>query len=115
MKLRTSADYPPIPINRYDWSCVDDNTFDADFDYEAGHYVSNCPVGHGVTEFDAVVDFVLEYLQKIDFSVTEYMSTNWCTHCEERPGTHARVWRSELGEWFTEWMCEVCDPARPTP
>jgi len=45
MKLRTTHEYPPIPDRRWDWSAVDDDT------YEAG-----APIGQGPTEVAAIAD-----------------------------------------------------------
>lgn len=47
VKVRTEYVFPPIPIREYDWSAVDDNT------YEPG-----CPIGWGSTEQAAVDDLV---------------------------------------------------------
>ena len=47
MKVRTSFIYPPIPIRRFDWCAVDDET------YEGG-----CPIGFGATETEAVADLL---------------------------------------------------------
>jgi hypothetical protein len=74
MKLQTQFDYPPIPIRTFDWSCLDSDTFDADFDYEAGHFTTKCPVGHGATEEEAVFDFVMQLLEKAEISVSEIFS-----------------------------------------
>jgi hypothetical protein len=47
MKIRTEFVYPPIPDRQFDWSAVDDDT------YEPG-----CPIGSGRTELAAVKDLV---------------------------------------------------------
>ena len=47
MKIRTEFVYPPIPDRQFDWSAVDDDT------YEPG-----CPVGSGRTELAAVKDLM---------------------------------------------------------
>ena len=47
MKIRTELVYPPIPIRQFDWSAVDDDT------YEPG-----CPIGTGTTELEAVKDLM---------------------------------------------------------
>lgn len=47
MKIRTEFVYPPIPIRQFDWSAVDDDT------YEPG-----CPIGTGATELEAVKDLM---------------------------------------------------------
>ena len=44
MKIRTSHDYPPIPIRNFDWSACVDGT------EETG------PYGHGRTEAEAIAD-----------------------------------------------------------
>lgn len=49
-KIITNFDYPPIPLREYDWSAVFD-------DYD-GAEDSNCPIGRGVTEKDAVADLI---------------------------------------------------------
>lgn len=52
MKIRTSHDYPPIPIRDFDWSAVTD-------DYEPGH-----PIGRGPTE-QAAIDDLKEQLAEL--------------------------------------------------
>lgn len=47
IKVRTEHVYPPIPVREWDWSAVDDNT------YEPG-----CPMGWGRTEKAAVDDLI---------------------------------------------------------
>ena len=47
MKIRTEFVYPPIPIRQFDWSAVDDDT------YEPG-----CAIGTGATELEAVKDLM---------------------------------------------------------
>ena len=49
--VRTSFDYPPIPVRRFDWSAIDDDTYDGAED-------SCCPVGHGATEQEAIDDLL---------------------------------------------------------
>jgi hypothetical protein len=50
MRIRTSHDYPPIPIRGFDWSAVDDQTYDG----------PGCPVGYGATEQDAIDDLMAQ-------------------------------------------------------
>lgn len=45
MKIRTEFVHPPIPDRQYDWSAIDDETYD-----EGGK------VGFGRTETEAVAD-----------------------------------------------------------
>lgn len=47
LKIRTELIYPPIPIRQFDWSAVDDDS------YEPG-----CPIGTGATELEAVKDLI---------------------------------------------------------
>ena len=44
----TSADYPPIPTDKYDWS--------AHFDWDDG---GETIIGHGATEADAVLSLLV--------------------------------------------------------
>lgn len=48
IKIRTENVYPPIPIRDYDWSAVDDNTYDGE----------DCPIGWGRTEQAAINDLI---------------------------------------------------------
>lgn len=48
MKIRTEYVYPPIPIRAFDWSAVDDDTYDG----------PGCPVGWGYTEEQAIADLL---------------------------------------------------------
>lgn len=50
MKIRTSYVYPPIPIRDFDWSAVDDDTYDGE----------GCPIGFGRTEEDAIADLLAQ-------------------------------------------------------
>lgn len=56
LKIRTNFEYPPIPIRDYDWSAIDDDTYDGAPD-------SHCPIGRGRTEAQAIADLLeqLEY------------------------------------------------------
>jgi len=53
MKIKTSFDYPPIPIRCFDWSAIDDET------YEPGE-----PMGRGATESDAVTDLLEQIAER---------------------------------------------------
>lgn len=44
--IRTTYVYPPIPDRRFDWSAIDDDTYDGE----------GCPVGRGATEEEAIQD-----------------------------------------------------------
>ena len=56
ISLKTIFNYPPIPTRNFDWYAIDDNSFDADYDYESGRYITNCPHGSGATEQEAIDD-----------------------------------------------------------
>lgn len=47
MKIRTEFVYPPIPIRQFDWTAIDDDT------YEGGG-----PIGCGATEEEAIADLL---------------------------------------------------------
>lgn len=51
MKIKTNFDYPPIPTRKFDWSAIDEDTYDGVED-------SHCPVGRGATEIDAIRDLL---------------------------------------------------------
>ena len=53
MNIKISFDYPPIPIRSFDWSAIDDDTYDG----------PGCPIGRGETEAAAVAD-LLEQLEE---------------------------------------------------
>ena len=46
MKIRTEYVYPPIPYRGWDWSAVDDDTYDGE----------RSPIGYGPTEAAAIAD-----------------------------------------------------------
>lgn len=46
MNIRTEHVFPPIPDRRFDWSAVDDDTYDG----------PGCPIGWGPTEEAAIAD-----------------------------------------------------------
>ncbi len=48
MKIRTEYVYPPIPDRRFDWSAVDDDTYDG----------PGCKIGWGATEKAAIEDLM---------------------------------------------------------
>jgi hypothetical protein len=54
MKIRTTHVYPPIPVRSFDWSAVDDDTYDADCDQDG--FFSTSPIGWGATEAEAIAD-----------------------------------------------------------
>jgi hypothetical protein len=53
MKIKTNFDYPPVPDRRFDWSAIDDDTYDG----------PGSPVGYGETEV-AAIDDLLAQLQE---------------------------------------------------
>jgi hypothetical protein len=61
INVRTTHEYPPIPVRDMDWSAVDDDTYDVDCDQDG--YFSNSPIGRGATEEDAIKD-LLEQLEE---------------------------------------------------
>ncbi len=61
IKVRTSHDYPPIPVRDMDWSAVDDATYDCDCDQNG--FFTSCPIGRGATEAAAIAD-LLEQIEE---------------------------------------------------
>ena len=56
MKIKTNYEYPPIPIRDFDWSAIDDDTYDGAED-------SHCPIGWGRTEEEAIADLMQQILE----------------------------------------------------
>jgi hypothetical protein len=54
LKVRTENVYPPIPIRDYDWSAVDDNTYDG----------PGNPIGWGRTEQAAIDDLIEQFQER---------------------------------------------------
>lgn len=54
--IRTTHEFPPIPIRNMDWSAVDDDTYDVDCDQDG--FFSTSPIGRGTTEQDAIKDLL---------------------------------------------------------
>ncbi|MFA6984609.1 MAG: hypothetical protein WC213_00185 [Arenimonas sp.] len=48
MKIVTNYVYPPIPIRQFDWSAIDDDTYDGE----------GCLIGYGATEQEAIDDLL---------------------------------------------------------
>jgi hypothetical protein len=62
-KVRTSFEYPPIPVRKFDWFAVDDSTYDGEG-----------PIGMGATEQDAIED-LLDQIADEDCT-NDYTKTN---------------------------------------
>lgn len=62
-KVRTTHEFPPIPIRSMDWSAVDDDTYDVDCDQDG--FFSRSPIGRGPTE-QAAIDDLMEQLADED-------------------------------------------------
>lgn len=58
MKIKTSHDIPPIATRKLDWSAIDSDTYDCDWQGEETGYVSNSPIGHGESEAEAIRDLL---------------------------------------------------------
>ena len=46
--VRTHNVFPPIPVRSFDWSAVDDNSYDGE----------GCPIGYGPTEQAAISELM---------------------------------------------------------
>lgn len=60
--IHTNFDYPPIPVRNMDWSAVTDN-YDCDCDQDG--FFSTHPVGHGVTEQEAIADLMEQIEERL--------------------------------------------------
>ena len=54
MKIRTTYVYPPIPIREFDWSAIDEDTYDG-----AEDSGNRGQVGYGRTEQEAIADLMV--------------------------------------------------------
>ena len=53
MNIKTRFDPPPIPDRRFDWTAIDDDTYDGADDSRTRHQI-----GHGSTEQEAINDLI---------------------------------------------------------
>jgi hypothetical protein len=51
LRIVTRFDPPPIPQRWFDWSAIDDATYDG----------PGCPVGHAATEDEAIEDLMAKF------------------------------------------------------
>ena len=76
MKIRTTLDPKPIPNRGFDWSAVDESTYDGAEDSEERHMV-----GYGPTEAEAIED-----LLRIHREEAEYREDMALSEAERRDG-----------------------------
>lgn len=55
LTIRTNHEFPPIPDRRFDWSAVDDGSYDGE----------GCPIGHGRTEHGAIADLLEQIEERV--------------------------------------------------
>jgi hypothetical protein len=53
LRIRTDFIFPPIPNRRFDWSAIDDDTYDGAEDSS-----NRFEIGHGETEEAAIQDLI---------------------------------------------------------
>ncbi len=53
MRIRTECTYAPIPDRRFDWSAIDEDTYDG-----AEDSATRNQIGRGKTERDAIIDLL---------------------------------------------------------
>lgn len=64
MNIKTDFWQKPYPDRRFDWSAIDDDTYD-------GAPESHCPVGYGATEEEAINDLKRQLQEAYEASLTE--------------------------------------------
>jgi len=57
--IKTSHIRPPISTRSFDWSAVDDSTYDG----------PGSPIGHGATEREAIDDLLEQLLERSDTGI----------------------------------------------
>jgi hypothetical protein len=55
LRIKTSHIHPPIPTRSFDWSAVDDSTYDG----------PGSPIGRGATEQEAIDDLLEQLLEQM--------------------------------------------------
>jgi hypothetical protein len=65
MKIKTSFDYPPIPVRSFDWSAIDTDTYDGD---------PRSPIGYGATEQEAIGDLLSQMEEDAEASYEQSLS-----------------------------------------
>jgi len=78
MKIRTHNEYPPIPIRQFDWSAVDDETYDG----------PGCPIGWGSTSSGAVEDLLDQVCRDRG---NECGANGVCEWCDAEAGVKCRA------------------------
>lgn len=63
LRIRTDYDAKPIPLRQFDWTAVDDATYDG----------PPCPVGFGRTEDEAIADLLTDLME-------DTVQTHFVTH-----------------------------------
>lgn len=76
MRIVTDFWAKPGPSRKFDWTAVDDCTYDGAPD-------SNCPIGYGPTEQDAIVDLLDLTCRDHGADVGE---DGACLYCDAMPG-----------------------------
>ena len=67
-KIVTHHVFPPIPDRSYDWSAVDENTYEpGDQDGETGMYHGGGIIGWGATEAEALADLDRLYTEEAEY------------------------------------------------
>jgi hypothetical protein len=80
-RIVTNYEYPPIPDRRFDWSAIDENTYDGAED-------SHCPIGRGATEREAIDD-LLDQICLVRGADAD--RNNGCRYCTAEPGVACRA------------------------
>jgi hypothetical protein len=97
MNIKTENIFPPIPIRSFDWQAVDYDTYDG----------PGCPIGHGSTEQEAIVD-LLEQLEPV-------MTNRWRDLKTPAPGFTFQPWMrtvDDLQDQIAELVAAVKEADR---
>lgn len=57
-RIKTDFWMKPGPSRQFDWSAIDDNTYDCDCDQDG--FFSTSPIGYGATEQEAIDDLIAQ-------------------------------------------------------
>ena len=89
MKIRVTYDQPPVPSRCFDWSAIDDSTYDGQ---------TTDPIGHGPTRTAAILQLIeqCELLPEIpSYDLCSAVNPDlWSAYCtlKNRPNDPSFVW-----------------------
>ena len=88
MNVKVEHIYPPIPIRKFDYSAIDDDTYDG----------PGCPIGFGPTSELAIEDLKAQIFERDPWEYEKCRCENngdYCDYCNERYEKYGREFTRE--------------------